>query len=198
MSSEIAENASEMLGTIPRVEVFESTDSPKTIATPATDTAPRGHIIDDSARGTLFWEAELSDDDEVAEELEPSEIEEQEQEHKHEHEQDQGQGQDQRQELDQDQDQWDATAAASGNTATASSTTSTEPQQTWGNPFKIEWMSSTRVPFYRTRGLRNPWNGNKEIKVARDGTEVEPDVGRRLVQLFHRPDPPALPPVLPN
>lgn len=37
--------------------------TPYAIPTLATATAPKGHIIDDSARGTLFWEAENSDQD---------------------------------------------------------------------------------------------------------------------------------------
>lgn len=60
----------------------------------------------------------------------------------------------------------------------------------WGKPFKIEWISTTRLPFYRTRGLRNPWNSNREVKIARDGTELETAIGRRLIGLFHRlPEP---------
>ena len=56
----------------------------------------------------------------------------------------------------------------------------------WGKPFKLEWLSTTRLPFYRTRGLRNPWNSNREVKIARDGTELESSVGRRLIGLFNR------------
>ena len=33
-------------------------DQPKATITPASATAPRGRIIDDSARGTIFWEAD--------------------------------------------------------------------------------------------------------------------------------------------
>ena len=50
--------------------------------------------------------------------------------------------------------------------------------------FDVDWLSTSRVPFFRTRGLRNPWNGLKEIKIARDGTELEPNVGRHLIRLF--------------
>ncbi|KAJ5674844.1 Nucleotide-binding alpha-beta plait [Penicillium maclennaniae] len=57
--------------------------------------------------------------------------------------------------------------------------------QSFGKPFRIQWLSTERVPFHRTRGLRNPWNANREVKIARDGTEIEPTVGRKLVQLFH-------------
>lgn len=67
------------------------------------------------------------------------------------------------------------------------------PSKAWGKPFKLEWMSTTRLPFYRTRGLRNPWNSNREVKIARDGTELETSVGRRLVGLFHRVPSPVVP-----
>ncbi|EHA27234.1 hypothetical protein ASPNIDRAFT_141605, partial [Aspergillus niger ATCC 1015] len=94
--------------------------------TPATSTAPNGRIINDSARGTIFWEAETSEDE---------------------------------------------------------SGTSKEKEKE--KPFRIRWLSTTRVPFHRTRGLRNPWNSNREVKIARDGTEIEPEVGWKLLQLFH-------------
>jgi hypothetical protein len=136
MVSPISENAAEVYGTVPRTEVSESTDTPKMISTPETELAPKGHIIDDSARGTIFWEAEHSDDEGI-----------------------------------------DEDSSETGETIEA------EPQ-TWGKPFRIEWMSTARVPFYRTRGLRNPWNANREVKIARDGTELEPSVGQKLVQLF--------------
>ncbi|KAB8232525.1 putative YT521-B-like splicing factor [Aspergillus alliaceus] len=109
--------------------------------TPATSTAPKGRIINDLARGTVFWEADSSEDEgrskikrsvaDVAEEV-----------------------------------------AESG-------------FQSIGKPFRIQWLSTERVPFHRTRGLRNPWNANREIKIARDGTEIEPAVGERLMQLFN-------------
>ena len=44
----------------------------------------------------------------------------------------------------------------------------------WGKPFRIEWIKATPLPFSRTRHLRNPWNQDREVKVCRDGTEVEP------------------------
>lgn len=113
--------------------------TPQSIATSATETAPRGRIIDDSARGTIFWEAELSD----------------------------GEAESPVKDGAEDDD-----------------------GQQWGRQFKIEWVSTSRLPFFRTRGLRNPWNANREVKIARDGTELEPSVGRRLVQMFHRPPPP--------
>lgn len=44
----------------------------------------------------------------------------------------------------------------------------------WGHYFRIEWIRHTPLPFNRTRHLRNPWNADREVKVSRDGTEVEP------------------------
>jgi hypothetical protein len=137
MASPISEDAADVYGEFQRTEVPDTIDSPRTIATPATEYAPKGHIIDDSARGTIFWEAEHLDDEPPEEETrEPGEVD--------------------------------------------------GESPTWGKAFKIEWLSTTRVPFYRTRGLRNPWNSNREVKIARDGTEIEPTVGNRLIQLFHR------------
>ncbi|KAI9641139.1 hypothetical protein NHQ30_010569 [Ciborinia camelliae] len=69
------------------------------------------------------------------------------------------------------------------------------PSKAWGKPFKLEWISTNRLPFYRTRGLRNPWNSNREVKIARDGTELEPSIGKRLLGLFHRVPSPVAPSV---
>lgn len=106
--------------------------------TPATSNAPKGRIIDDSARGTIFWEVES-----LEEEMEDSRSE------RSVEGEEEGEG------------------------------------QTFGKPFRIQWLSTERVPFHRTRGLRNPWNANREVKIARDGTEIEPTIGRKLIQLFH-------------
>ncbi|KAJ3880137.1 YT521-B-like domain-containing protein [Lentinula edodes] len=54
--------------------------------------------------------------------------------------------------------------------------------ETWGEPFKVEWLCTDRLPFFRTRHLRNPWNHDREVKVSRDGTEIEPSVGEQLLQ----------------
>jgi hypothetical protein len=132
-----------MINTVARIESIDTIDSPKSIPTHATEHAPKGRIIDDSARGTIFWEADTSDDE--SEDIKPPED-------------------------CPSSPELDVSATA----------------QTWGKPFKIEWISTNRLPFYRTRGLRNPWNANREVKIARDGTELETSVGKRLVQMFHR------------
>jgi hypothetical protein len=43
-----------------------------------------------------------------------------------------------------------------------------------GLPFRIQWIKVGSLAFGRTRLLRNPWNADREVKVSRDGTEVEP------------------------
>ncbi|KAJ9096050.1 hypothetical protein QFC21_005415 [Naganishia friedmannii] len=47
--------------------------------------------------------------------------------------------------------------------------------------FKVEWMQVGELPFSSIKSLRNPWNQDKEVKVSRDGTELEPAVGATLL-----------------
>ena len=132
-----------------------SPDLPNKIPTPATQHAPKGYVIDDSARGTIFWEAEF-----IEQPLEaPGDIT-----------------------VDGEE-----SIVEKSFQEQASPEEAAGESQSFGKPFRIEWMSTDRLPFYRTRGLRNPWNSNREVKIARDGTELEPSVGRRLVSMFHRP-----------
>ncbi|KAG6877696.1 hypothetical protein C0993_005021 [Termitomyces sp. T159_Od127] len=56
-----------------------------------------------------------------------------------------------------------------------------EKRDDWGESFKLEWLSTEKISFQKTRHLRNPWNHNREVKVSRDGTELEPSVGRKLI-----------------
>lgn len=134
------------------------TESSVTIPTPATEHAPKGYIIDDSARGTIFWEADRDDDNNNN--AEPKAVEED-----------------------------DSTGGAGSGSGEAPE--SDADQQSLGHPFQIEWLSTEKLPFHRARGLRNPWNQNREVKIARDGVEIEPSVGRRLVNLFHSGPQPA-------
>ena len=152
MTSPISEEAAANLDWAPRGQVvITDPDVPRSIPTPATETAPKGRIIDDSARGTIFWEADPGDGADQSESETNTE---------HEGEEEEG-------------------LPTSGDA------------QAFGKPFKIEWVTTNRLPFYRTRGLRNPWNANREVKIARDGTELETSVGRRLVQMFQRLDQPS-------
>ncbi|KAI9172110.1 Zinc finger CCCH domain-containing protein [Paramyrothecium foliicola] len=144
MVSEIDEDPAAAIEFAPKAQATTELDLPKAIPTEATEHAPKGRIIDDSARGTIFWEADRGDTENESEN-----------------------------ESDNDTGSTKSGAAEDGT-------------QTWGKPFKLEWLSTNRLPFYRTRGLRNPWNSNREVKIARDGTELEPSVGRRLLGLFNR------------
>ncbi|KAK9467091.1 zinc finger CCCH domain-containing protein 45 [Lipomyces arxii] len=111
-------------------------DLMKTTYTPATATAPAGRIIDDSSRGTIFWEV-ISDSP--------------------------------------------ATSPAAVSDAGEADTTF----KSWGTPFNVEWLSTKRVSFFKTKGMKNAWNANRDVKIARDGTELEPTIGRVLIRLFH-------------
>ena len=106
MASLIAGEPVNLTSTFEQPDV-SATGNPQSIPTAATETAPKGRIIDDSARGTIFWEADRSDDEEEA-----------------------------------------STPAGDGERGGNSN---------WGRQFTIEWISTSRLPFYRTRGLRNPW-----------------------------------------
>ncbi|KIV78075.1 hypothetical protein, variant 2 [Exophiala sideris] len=160
MESAIDDESAADIDYQPRVEIPDPSpsDLPLTIPTPATATAPKGRIIDDSARGTIFWEAES------------------------------------------DTKEKEVTQEDEGNVSAGEGYESGSPAtpQTFGKPFKIKWMSAERLPFYRTRGLRNPWNANREVKIARDGTEIEPSTGRRLIAMFHRPQLPSASPGAPR
>lgn len=148
MVSQINEDPSAAVEFAPKTQATTALDLPKAIPTEATEYAPKGRIIDDSARGTIFWEAGGEDSES---------------------------GSDNESEISSDR-----------------SAGTEEDIKAWGKPFKLEWLSTSRLPFYRTRGLRNPWNSNREIKIARDGTELEPSVGRRLIGLFNRVQSPVL------
>ena len=168
-------------------------EEPSVTLTQASSTARSGRIIDDPVRGTIFWEADTSSEDDG--------------------EKEDGEKEDDDSppagttgaapngvaEVDADTDAkgnknvdgpaavTEDGAAADTTTTAAATTAATARSQTIGRPFRIQWLSTVKVPFYRTRGLRNPWNANRGVKIARDGTEIEPRVGAQLVELFHLP-----------
>ena len=156
MASPITEEAALGLDWAPRGEVVhDDPDIPRSIPTAATEFAPKGRIIDDSARGTIFWEADPEDEDRA-----PI--------------------------IDHEVDAPEEEIKAEEKAEEAEEAVLSGEAQAFGKPFKIEWLATNRLPFYRTRGLRNPWNANREVKIARDGTELETSVGRRLIQMFHK------------
>ncbi|KAK4050644.1 hypothetical protein OIV83_003370 [Microbotryomycetes sp. JL201] len=53
-----------------------------------------------------------------------------------------------------------------------------------GTPFRVQWLSTANVPFSATKHILNSFNANREIKISRDGTEIEPEAGRQLLCEF--------------
>lgn len=51
--------------------------------------------------------------------------------------------------------------------------------------FEIEWIKTLPLPFKRTRHIRNVWNDNREVKISRDGTELDPIAGQLLVEAWY-------------
>ncbi|KXN89061.1 putative ATP-dependent RNA helicase YTHDC2 [Leucoagaricus sp. SymC.cos] len=62
--------------------------------------------------------------------------------------------------------------------------TQNDEDDIWGDCFRVEWLCTERLPFYWTRSLRNPWNHDREVKISRDGTELEPTVGDMLLKAW--------------
>lgn len=145
MASEINEDPDAAIEFAPKIQASTDIDLPKAIPTEATEHAPKGRIIDDSARGTIFWELDRDDSDAGSGEEDESE-----------------------------------------KSSSKDNDGEIDGAKTWGKPFKLEWLSTNRLPFFRARGLRNPWNSSREVKIARDGTELEPAIGRKLIGYFNR------------
>ncbi|WFD01186.1 hypothetical protein MYAM1_003948 [Malassezia yamatoensis] len=45
-------------------------------------------------------------------------------------------------------------------------------------------VNTEPLPFRKINKLRNPWRDNRLVKVSRDGTELEPNVGRQLLSIW--------------
>jgi len=81
--------------------------------------------------------------------------------------------------LENSDGQIDSKATIAAQVAKAAATSG--PDQ-MGTPFQIEWKETRPLPFAVVRHLRNPWRDGKQIKVSRDGTELEPTVGNALLE----------------
>ncbi|KAJ8688254.1 hypothetical protein QAD02_024049 [Eretmocerus hayati] len=53
-----------------------------------------------------------------------------------------------------------------------------------GGVFKVDWVCRKELPFTSTLHLYNPWNDGKQVKIGRDGQEIEPRVAEELCRLF--------------
>lgn len=144
MASEFSPSLDSTIKFAPVQRSTNESDLTKEILTDATEYVPKGRILHDPTRGTIFWEV-FQDDSEKA--------------------------------VDHDASVADGPDGALNGDE--------EEERSWGKPFRVEWLSTSRLPFHRIRGLRNPWNSNREVKIARDGTEIEPSVGQRLIGLFN-------------
>ena len=51
------------------------------------------------------------------------------------------------------------------------------------SPFEIQWISTNSLPFNRTRGLKNPWNANRDVKIARDVPSIRCRAMQPLIPL---------------
>ncbi|KAM0740174.1 hypothetical protein ACQRIT_005358 [Beauveria bassiana] len=142
MTSAINQDPNAAIQFAPQNQTASESDQPQPVTIEAKDNIPKGHVIDDSARGTMFWEIEESETEG---------------------------------DIEDDNEVMSYKGADDAD----------EDLQTRGKPFNLQWLSTIPLPFYRTRGLRNPWNSNREVKIARDGTELEPSIGRRLVGLMN-------------
>lgn len=67
-----------------------------------------------------------------------------------------------------------STLAVPGTQPSNGSSGSEAGDNSLAQPFRVQWIKVAPLSFSRTRHLRNPWNGDREVKVSRDGTEVEP------------------------
>ncbi|KAI8818944.1 YT521-B-like domain-containing protein [Fimicolochytrium jonesii] len=56
----------------------------------------------------------------------------------------------------------------------------------WGKPFRIRWVLTQPLSFSLLKDVTNAWNGNKNIKISRDGTEIDPRAGSWVCEEFHR------------
>lgn len=56
--------------------------------------------------------------------------------------------------------------------------------QVFGGIIKLDWLTRVHLPFLVCNDLRNPYNDNKEVKISRDGQELESRVGEQLCRLF--------------
>ncbi|CAK5283840.1 unnamed protein product [Mycena citricolor] len=48
----------------------------------------------------------------------------------------------------------------------------------------VEWICLEPLPFKRTRNIVNTWNRDREVKISRDGTELDPNAGLALLEAW--------------
>ncbi|KAF9923156.1 hypothetical protein FBU30_006758 [Linnemannia zychae] len=58
--------------------------------------------------------------------------------------------------------------------------------KSWGIMFPVKWIHVHKVSFSKTAHMLNSYYDNREVKVSKDGTEVDPSVGEQLLGLFKK------------
>lgn len=53
-----------------------------------------------------------------------------------------------------------------------------------GGVIKLDWLCTKSLSFDETNHLRNSYNENKPVKIARDGQQIESRIGKSLCRLF--------------
>ena len=153
---------------------------PRLYPTAANSTIPipAGRIVDDSSRGILFWEVTESVPKHGS--AADKQARGRNRESKSSHSKSNKNNND-----DNDYNEYYDKKNASNKNSNSNLDSSTA--NNWTIPFKVQWLSppGKTVPFSKVRTMRNPYNKNRFLKIARDGTEIEPTVGRKLLELFH-------------
>lgn len=54
----------------------------------------------------------------------------------------------------------------------------------WENVIQVAWVSKLFLNFEKCKGIRNPLNENKQIKISRDGQEIEFRAGKKIQELI--------------
>lgn len=54
-----------------------------------------------------------------------------------------------------------------------------------GGSFKLEWISDIPLSFNKILNMTNPLNDNDYVRKSKDGTEIEPSVGKELCLMFN-------------
>ena len=54
-----------------------------------------------------------------------------------------------------------------------------------GGSFKLDWISDIPLSFNKILNLTNPLNDNDYVRKSKDGTEIEPAVGKELCLMFN-------------
>ncbi|KAI8907107.1 YT521-B-like domain-containing protein [Powellomyces hirtus] len=73
-------------------------------------------------------------------------------------------------------------AAAATPPATSDAVDRVPPK--WGTPFRIAWHTTHPLPFPAVNHIYNAWNGNKPVKISRDGIELDTLAGGTLLDHF--------------